>query len=254
MTVGGVLSEALDLYQRFFTRFFVTAAAVFVVVDLFTAIASDVQGDDLDGVAVFWTLVSFAVTIVGSLWVQGALIKTVADVRDGRADDDVEAVYRSVRPFLLPLFLAGLLAGIGVALGFVLLIAPGLFLLARWSVVTPAIVLEGRSAVEALGRSWELVRGKTWTALGVVVVTLLVAAVANGVIVGLLFFLPGFVQNWLGGLIANSLTTPFVALSWTVMYFHLRREGAPPAAAVDAEDAEGGPQLDDGDPDRGRAL
>jgi hypothetical protein len=233
VTVGGVLSEALNLYQRFFKRFFITAAAVFVVVDLLTAIAADAQGGGVDGVSLFWTLVSIAVTLVGSLWVQGALIRTVADVRDGRADEDVEAVYRSVRPFLLPLFVAGLLAGIGVAVGLLLLVAPGLFLLARWSVVTPAIVLEGRSALEALGRSWELVRGKTWTALGVVIVTLILAAVANGVIVGVLFFLPDFIQNWLGGLIANSLTTPFVALSWTVMYFHLRGEG-PPAPAEEA--------------------
>jgi len=33
-----VLGEALDLYQRFFVRFFLTAAAVFVFVDLLAAI------------------------------------------------------------------------------------------------------------------------------------------------------------------------------------------------------------------------
>lgn len=231
MTVGGVLSQAFELYRRFFARFFLTAAAVFVVLNLFSAIAADARADADDAVAAFWSLVGLLVALVGSLWVQGALTATVADVRDGRAEEDIETTYRRVRPTLVPLLAAGLLAGIGIAAGFVLLVVPGLFLLTRWVLVTPAVVLERLGAVDALRRSWRLVRGQGWTVFGVIVVTVFLALLAQLLFLALFAFLPTFLQNWIGGLVANSLTTPFLALAWTLMYFHLRGDEPAPAPA-----------------------
>jgi hypothetical protein len=222
VTVGGVLSEAIALYRRFFGRFFLTAAAVFVVIDLLAAIAADAQADADDAVAAFWSLLGVLAALVGSLWVQGALTATVADVRDGRSDDDIEATYRRVRPTLVPLLLAGLLAGLGIAAGLVLLVVPGLFLLTRWVLVTPIVVLERRRPVEALRRSWHLVRGHAWTAFGVILVTVAIAIIAQVISLAAFAWLPVFLQNWIGGLVANSLVTPFLALAWTLMYFHLR--------------------------------
>jgi hypothetical protein len=230
VTIGGVLSQAFELYQRFFARFFLTAAAVFVVLNLFSAIAADARADADDAVAAFWSLVGLLVALVGSLWVQGALTATVADVRDGRADEDIETTYRRVRPALVPLLVAGLLAGLGIALGLVLLIVPGLFLLTRWVLVTPVVVLERLRATDALRRSWHLVRGHGWTVFGVIVVTVLLSLVAQLLFISVFAFLPAFLQNWIGGVIANSLITPFLALAWTLMYFHLR-DGA--AAALE---------------------
>ncbi len=232
MTVGGVLSEAFALYRRFFARFFLTAAAVFVVLNLFSAIAADAGADADDALAAFWGLVGLVVALVGSLWVQGALTATVANVRDGRAEEDIESTYRRVRPTLIPLLLAGVLAGIGILIGFILLIVPGLILLTRWVLVTPAVVLERLGPTEALRRSWNLVRGHSWTAFGVIVVTLVISAIAQVIFVGVFAFLPDFLQNWIGGLVANSLVTPFVALSWTLMYFHLRGDSSTPGQAA----------------------
>jgi hypothetical protein len=231
VTVGGVLSEALELYRRFFARFFLTAAAVFVVLNLLSAIAADARVDADDAVAAFWSLIGLLAALVGSLWVQGALTATVADVRDGRADEGIEAVYRRVRPTLVPLLVAGLLAGIGIALGLLALIVPGLFLLTRWVLVTPVVVLERLGATDALRRSWQLVRGNGWTVFGVILVTLVLALIAQLVFVSLFAFLPDFLQNWIGGLVANSLVTPFVALAWTLMYFHLRGQTVTDAPA-----------------------
>jgi hypothetical protein len=231
VTVGGVLSEALELYRRFFARFFLTAAAVFVVLNLLSAIAADARVDADDAVAAFWSLIGLLAALVGSLWVQGALTATDADVRDGRADEGIEAVYRRVRPTLVPLLVAGLLAGIGIALGLLALIVPGLFLLTRWVLVTPVVVLERLGATDALRRSWQLVRGNGWTVFGVILVTLVLALIAQLVFVSLFAFLPDFLQNWIGGLVANSLVTPFVALAWTLMYFHLRGQTVTDAPA-----------------------
>lgn len=231
MTVGGVLSEAFGLYQRFFTRFFLTAAAVFVVLNLFTAIVADVSDDGSDAVTALWSLASLVVVLVGSLWLQGALTATVADVRDGRADEDIEAIFRRVRPALGTLFVAGLLTGLGIALGFVALIVPGLFLLTRWILVTPAVVLERLGATDAMRRSWHLVRGHGWRVFAVILLTMLASGIAQSVALALFAFLPEFLQNWIGGLVANSLVAPFVALAWTVLYFRLRGEPEPEPVA-----------------------
>jgi glycerophosphoryl diester phosphodiesterase family protein len=222
MTIGGVLSEAFALYQRFFGRFFLTAAAVFVVLNLLAAIAADVSSDSRDAVAALWTLASVVALLIGSLWLQGALTATVADVRGGHADATIEATFKRVRPFLGTLFVAGLLAGVGIALGLLALIIPGLFLLTRWIVVTPAIVLEGLGATDSLRRSWALVRGNGWTVFGIILLTVLLAVVAQTLFVTLFLFLPDFFRTWLGGLVANSLVAPFVVLSWTLIYFQLR--------------------------------
>ena len=40
------------------------------------------------------------------------------------------------------LILVGIVAGIGIVIGFVLIIVPGLILITIWSVVAPVIVLE----------------------------------------------------------------------------------------------------------------
>lgn len=220
MSVGSVLSEAFDLYKRFFTRFFLTAAAVFVLVDLLGAIATDARSAGGAG-EVFWTLVFLVIAFVGSFWVQGALVAAVADVRDGKIDSTVGDLYDRVRPHLAALIVSGVLAAVGIGLGLIALVIPGLVLMTRWILIVPVIVLEGRSAGDAFGRSRELVRGHGWAVFGVIFVTLVIAVIANGLATSIFAFLPDFLQAWVGGTIASSLTAPFVALSWTVMYFRL---------------------------------
>ncbi len=223
MTIGNVLREALDLYLRFLGRFVLTAAAVFVFVDLLGAIAIDARGESR-GVAVVWGVVSLLVGAVGAFWVQGTLVATVQDVRSGKAESTIGDVYDRVRPRLPALIGAGIFGGLAIALGLVLFIVPGLVLLTRWSLVAPVIVLEGRPAGPSFLRSTELVRGNGWTVFGVILATLLIAVVAHSILVTAFSFLPDFAANWAGGTIADSFVAPFVALSWTVMYFRLSQK------------------------------
>jgi len=225
MTVGAVLSQSLDLYQRFFWRFVATAAAVFVVLDLVSAIGSTV--DSTSG-QVFWALVGIVLSIVGTFWVQGALTEAVRDVRDGRIDTTIGELYQRTRPRLAALIVAGVLAALGIVVGLILLIVPGLYLLTRWALITPVIVIENRSAGEAFRRSSELTAGSRWKVLGVVVVTLLILIVFSAIVSGILSaILPEFLGAWLGSLAVHVLLTPFLALAWPTMYFELAPEPQP---------------------------
>ena len=218
MDISSVLTSTWELYRRFFARFVVTAGVVYVVLDLLGAIAAE-SSNDL-GTA-FWAVVSVVVSIVGFFWVQGALAEAVHDVRDGRADVPVSELYSRTRPRLPALITAGILAGIGIAIGFVLLIVPGLYLLTRWALIVPVVVLERRRAGEAFSRSWELVKGNGWSVLGLVLLTFIGVAIATQVIVALFAWLPDFFGRWLGSLVAHSLTVPFAACALTLAYYRL---------------------------------
>jgi len=230
MTVGGVLSEAWELYKRFFARFFLTAVIVFAVLDLLTALIEQAAGNGT-GRKVLWGLVAAVVGIVGYFWVQAALVETVNDVRDGRADRSIGETYSAVRPRLGSVTIAGLLAGIGIAIGFVLLIIPGLYLLTIWSMLIPVIVLEGRSAGEAFTRSREVVRGNGWSVFGLIIITFLLVAIASAIIRLVFTPLPRFLDIWLGSLVAHSLTVPFAAAALTTAYFKLVAQTEPASPA-----------------------
>jgi hypothetical protein len=142
-----------------------------------------------------------------------------------------------VQPYLWTLIGAGLLAGLGVAVGLVLLIVPGLILLTWWCLIVPVIVLEGKRVGESFGRSRELVHGHGWTVFGVVIITFLVSTIASGLIQSIFSFLGPFLRYWIGGTIANAIVDPFLAVALTLMYFHLRESPAAETAPAPAADA-----------------
>lgn len=227
MDIGSVLSEAWDLYKRFLWRFFLTALVVFVVLDLFSALA-DAAAEDSLLAGFFWGLVAAVVTVIGYVLVQGALVVLASDVRDGRADRSLVDTYGAVWPRLPALISAGVIAGVLIAIGLLLLIVPGLYLLTIWSMIVPAIVLEGRSAGDSFGRSHDIVRGNGWNVFGLIVVVFLIVVVALTVIRLVFAPLPDFLDAWVGSLVAHSLTVPFVAAVLTTAYFRLTAENRKP--------------------------
>ena len=230
MTVGGVLSEAWSLYKRFLGRFFLTALVVFAILDLLSGLADQASGDGWVS-ALVWGLIAAAIGIIGYFWVQAALVETVNDVRDGRADRSIGETYRAVQPQLPAVIIAGILAGICIAIGLLLLIVPGLFLLTIWSMLVPVIVLERRSTGEAFTRSREVVRGHGWSVFGIVILTFLIVVIVSGIIRALFAPLPDFLDAWLGSLVAHSVTIPFAAAALTTAYFALTRESSRSSAA-----------------------
>jgi hypothetical protein len=231
VTVGGVLGEAWRLYTRFFTRFFVVAVIVFLVVNLLNAVLGWIAGTGAGSVLLV-ALITTVVSLVGTFWLQGALVYAVDDVRDGRIDSSIGQLFERVRPYLGTLIVAGILAGLGIAVGLVLLIVPGLVLLTWWCLVVPVIVLEEKAVGEAFTRSRELVRGHGWTVFGVVILSVLAIAIASGLIQGIFSFLGPFLRYWIGGAIASAIVDPFLAVALTLMYFELRESPAGEAAAA----------------------
>ena len=213
--IGEVLGQAWSLYTRNAGRLIVVAAIVFGFLSLVQA-AIDSSGQRA------LLAVAAGVTILGALWLQGALVVVVEDIRDGKVDLTIREVFRRVEPRLWTLLAVGIIAAIGVAGGLILFIIPGLVLLTFWSVTVPAVILENRGVVDAFRRSMRLVSGDAWRVFAIVLITVAFATIIATVIIVVLSPLPRFFDIYVSGVVANSITMPFVALAWTVMFYDLR--------------------------------
>ena len=225
MSPGQIYGEAWELYKRFWKHFVPIALVVFAIV----AGASLVLVILLGWVGV---IIASLFSIAGTFWLQGAIAEAVADVRDGRVDISIGDTLRKISPKLARLVGAGLLAGLGIVAGLILLIVPGLILLTWWVLISPVIVLEDKGAIEAFGRSRELVRGNGWNVFGAIAIAIGIAIAASIVGTLLLFWLPNDLESFVRSLISNTVVGPFIAAAWTLMYFRLR--GDEPAAAPEA--------------------
>lgn len=63
-----------------------------------------------------------------------------------------------------------LVSGIGILLGLILLILPGIYLVVRWSAAVPALIGEDAGVFESLSRSAEAVEGRFWQVCGAMLV------------------------------------------------------------------------------------
>ena len=233
MSIGTVLDETWTLFTRFFGRFFVIAIVVFGAINLLYALVVSAISADNDGTAFVLALLAIVTVVVGTTWLQGAFVYAVQDARDGTFDASIREVFARVSSAIVPLLVASILAGLGIAFGLVLLIVPGLFLLTIWAVIAPVIVIERRRATESFGRSRELVRGHGWTVFGIVLITGLLSGVATTLLQAAFSFLPRFLEILIGSTVAQAAVAPFSAIAIAIMYFRLREQHdavtAPPA-------------------------
>jgi hypothetical protein len=230
VTIGAVLGEAWSLYTRFFARFFLLGLVVFAALNLVFALLVEAISSDSEGAIAARGILGVAIAVIGTVWLEGAFVYAVQDARDGSFDSTHGDIFSRVSPAVLPLVVAGLLAGLGIALGFMLFIVPGLILLTIWAVIGPVIVLEGTSALESFGRSRALVRGHGWTVFAIVLITGLLSSIASSILQTAFSFLPRFLEILVGGTIAQAVVAPLMAIAIALTYFRLREAHEEPAA------------------------
>ena len=234
MSIGAVLDETWTLFTRFFLRFFAIALVVFVIVNLLFGLVDAAISSDNAGAALVVAVLALVTVVIGMTWLQGAFVYAVQDARDGSFDSSMSEVFSRVSPAIAPLIGASLLAGLGIAVGLLLLVIPGLVLLTIWAVIAPVIVVEKRRALESFGRSRELVRGHGWTVFGIVVITALLSGVASALLQAAFSFLPRFLEIVVGNTVAQAAVAPFSAIAIAITYFRLREDAMQTSVAADA--------------------
>jgi hypothetical protein len=211
--LNGVLTEAWALYRRFAGHFLLISFVIYLITAILVALLS------LAGI--FGVLLGAIISFVAAYVLQASLIKAVQDVRDGRVDLDLSQTVQAALPYVLPVIGASILAGIGIAIGLVLLIVPGLILLTFWCLIVPFIVIGGSGVFEAFRSSWRTVRGYAWRVFGTYVLVILILFAFLIVLGLILAILPRFLNSFLSNVVAGTLIAPFLALVATLIYYRL---------------------------------
>jgi hypothetical protein len=209
----GVLGEAWQMYRAHAGHLLAIAFVIYLVAAIIAAL--------LGLIGIFGALLGSIVLFIALFLVQASLVKAVQDIRDGRADLSVGETMSAATPALGTVIGAGILAGIGITIGLILLIAPGLFLITIWAVIVPAIVIERVGVFASFGRSQQLVKGYGWNVFGTLVLLWLIL-LAVDIILGLIFLaLPAILRSGLATIVSGTLIAPYIALVVTLMYYRL---------------------------------
>jgi hypothetical protein len=185
----------------------------------------DIDGESAGALAIVVVLIGTTLTLFAFAFVQAATACAVHRIDEGRPVDPVRA-YRAAFEQIRPLLGASALAsGVWLALTATGLLFPiAIWLAVRWALFAQAVELEGRSAVGALSRSAQLVRGRWFrvaSLVGVGSVVTIVAGPLLGAVLILATSLPLALLNLVAGVI-YAAAMPFVALTTTYVYFDAR--------------------------------
>jgi hypothetical protein len=224
-----LVHAAFGLYRRFPVLFFVLAAGVIVPYEAIVLATTDTgpfaHGSLSLGVGSLLTLIELA--LIAPL-VSALHVHAVKEVEEGREPRLVPIAWQGLR--VLPVVAAAtIISWLGIGLGFLLLIVPGVILWLRWYVVAQAAAIEHEGWLPALRRSRQLTAGN----YGHIFVF--------GIYVGLIVTAPTLlvdfafghqntkVASFLVGLLLQIVTWSFGALAAGLLYFDLRARFAPAA-------------------------
>jgi hypothetical protein len=229
LDIGGVFTRIFETYRDQAALFLPAAFIVFIPVAILAGLAR---------ASFVFGIIAAILNVIATYAYQGMVVEAVRDIQDSVRDFELGGLFRSVAPVILPLIVASVLAGLGIAVGLILVIVPGLILLTWWAVLAPSIVLERRGVIEAFGRSRELVRGNAWQVFAVIVIVFIIQLVLSAILSAIIaIFAANAVGSGVANLLTNTLVAPISAIAAAVMFLELRLlrgEAALPAGAADA--------------------
>jgi hypothetical protein len=234
--LGALISTTFSLYGRYFAVFASIAFAVVIPVDaIFYGVMLGQFGSyDPSPPAGTDLIARYASLLIANPLITGMHVAAVLAIAEGRRPTLRETFVRGGDAFV-PLLGALLLTWLFILLGFIALIIPGLYVSVRLWVVAPAVVVENRRGMDALRRSWHLVKDNWWRILGITIVVGIIGGMAAAVL-----YIPGsLIANAtgsgpiaLGGqIVGDAITYSFQALTATLIFFDLRARKEGPYAA-----------------------
>ena len=168
------------------------------------------------------TVVAAVLSMVFAFVVQGAIAYAVYQELRGRKASFGSALSSGLARVGW-LILAAFLVSLGISIGLVLLVIPGLILMCLWSVTIQACVVEKLGPLASMGRSAQLTKGYRLPIFGLLLIVGVASAVFNGFAsyLGLSLFGNPVVFALIGGVLA-ALPSAFNNVMSAIIYSDLR--------------------------------
>lgn len=161
----------------------------------FSWFQQSITGEDMDTFqqigSVAISLASVAVIVLLQVLVLGSLTRATIAYANGARTSIGESVGAGLA-VVLPLVGLSIVMGLGIMVGMLLLIIPGIILYVMWSVAAPALVAEREGVMKALGRSRELTRGARWKVFGVLAILVVGYWIVSAIVGAAMFGAFGF--------------------------------------------------------------
>jgi hypothetical protein len=234
-SVADIIAEALDIYQRYPLLFLALALGVIAPYQLAVLAINGtgpLAGSAHGSLAAYYLLLLLDYALVGPL-VSALHIHAVIRIGQGEKPRLAQIATRGLR--VLPVVAAAVIvADLGIALGFLALIVPGVLLVLRWSVVAQVAAVEHEGWIPSLGRSSELTRGHYLHILGLVVITVVVSGGVNFGAVALPLGSTSGAASVAVGIATRTITASYSALTLAILFFDLRARaaGGPPVRST----------------------
>jgi hypothetical protein len=180
------------------------------------------------------TLLGLATTVLSITAVIVAYRVFAADARETIPE---EAYKRNIGMATLNGVVAGLVFGVLVAIGILLLVVPGIYLITALVFFLIFIALEDDSFIDSLSSSWNLTKGRRMSVF-LLLVALLVVQIVVGIVGGIGGAVVGFVVPQLGAIVDVAVGAALGVYSLAVLtdaYFQLRDESGGIEDAVEAQ-------------------
>lgn len=175
-------------------------------------------------------LAFFLVYMALSSILQAALVRATIQDLNGQKPTFGDALSRALA-LLVPIIGLSILMSLGIGIGFMLLIIPGLYLAVRWSAAVPVLVHERLGVLASLKRSSQLTDGNRWRILGLLIVVIIALSILQ-IVLGLLSMaiipLLGTVLGVAVAAVLSAVLSVIVSIALAVSYVELRyiKEGA----------------------------
>ncbi len=165
MTLGELLDRGFAMYRQHFAMFVGIAAFPHLILLAAQLVNVAVLPAQAAGPFALERILFFLAITVISLAVgaasQGAVVVAVSQIHLDRPAS-IASSFAGIRGRLLSLALITIAVGIGVAVGFALLIVPGIIFALMWSLTIPVAVLENKGLGASTSRSAALTKGSRW--------------------------------------------------------------------------------------------
>jgi hypothetical protein len=217
-----LVAATFALYRRYPLLFLVLAAGVIVPYELVVLATTDTgpfaHGSLSFGVGSLLTLIELALI---SPLVSALHVHAVKEVREDREPRLVPVARQGLR--VLPVVAAAtIISWLGITVGFLVLIVPGVILWLRWYVVAQAAAIEHEGWLPALRRSRQLTDGNYGHVFVFAFYVSLITTVPT-LLVGFAFgHRTTTVASFLVGVLLQIVTWSFGALATALLYFDLR--------------------------------